>query len=120
MANGADGSIIIDTQLDSTGFQRGSKQMQDAIRSLNTSMAQSGANMAGAVQSMNSALQNMGNAAQTTGSKIAKNMGSNQFDSALSAVQKSVGSLVGQLTRLSDAERVGVSSGAGMTRFKFS
>lgn len=117
MANGADGSIIIDTQLDSTGFQRGSKRMQDAIRSLNTSMAQSGTNMAGAVQSMNSALQNMGNAAQTTGSKIAKNMGSNQFDSALSAVQKSVGSLVGQLTRLSDAERVGVSSGAGMTRF---
>jgi len=117
MANGADGSIIIDTQLDNTGFQRGSQQMQNAVNSLNNSVNQTGKNMAGAVQTMNTALQNMGNAAQTAGSKVTDAMGSSQFDKALSTVQRSVNSLAGQLTRLSDTERIGVTSSAGMTRF---
>ena len=117
MANGADGSIVIDTQLDNTGFQRGSQQMQNAVNSLNNSVNQTGKNMQSAVQSMNTALQTMGSTAQATGSRLVDAMGSSQFDRALSSVQKSVSSLAGQLTRLSDTERIGVSSGAGMTRF---
>lgn len=32
MANGSDGSIVIDTELDNTGFQQGSKELEKAIR----------------------------------------------------------------------------------------
>lgn len=117
MASGADGSIIIDTQLDNTGFQRGSKQMQNAVNSLNSSVNQAGQNMSSAVQSMNTALHSMGAAAQTAGSKVTEAMGSGQFDKALGTIQKSVNSLAGQLTRLSDTERIGISGSAGMTRF---
>ena len=34
MANRADGSIVINTKLDSSGFSKGSKEMQGAISSL--------------------------------------------------------------------------------------
>ena len=79
MANGADGSIVIDTQLDNTGFQRGSQQMQRAVNSLNNSVNQTGQNMNSAVQSMNTALQNMGAAAQSAGSKFTQYLGAGQF-----------------------------------------
>ena len=42
MANGADGSIIIDTGLDNTGFERGSQRMQQAIRGVTQAINQSG------------------------------------------------------------------------------
>lgn len=116
MASGADGSIIIDTQLDNTGFQRGSKQMQNAINSLNGSVNQTGQSMRSAVQSMNSALQNMGAAAQTAGSKFAQYLGAGQFDQAMSTVQKSAQSLVGQLAKIGNAEAAGVKPGAQLQK----
>ena len=112
MASGADGSIIIDTQLDNTGFQRGSKQMQNAVNSLNNSVNQTGQNMAGAVQSMNTALQNMGNAAQMAGSKFTQYLGAGQFDKAIGEVQRSANSLVSDLARIGNAEAAGVKPGA--------
>lgn len=118
MANGADGSIVIDTQLDNTGFQRGSKQMQHAITSLNGSVNQTGQNMQSAVQSMNTALQDMGAAAQTAGSKFAQYFGAGQFDQALGTVQKSAQSLVSDLAKIGNAEAAGVKPGAQFTRLQ--
>ena len=116
MANGADGSIIIDTQLDNTGFQRGSQQMQNAVNSLNNSVNQTGRNMAGAVQSMNTALQNMGNAAQMAGSKFTQYLGAGQFDKAIGEVQRSAQSLVSDLARIGSSEAQGVKPGAQFQR----
>ena len=56
MANGADGSIIIDTSLDNTGFQRGSKRMNSALNSLMGTMNRIGKSMAGAMKAPSSTL----------------------------------------------------------------
>jgi phage-related protein len=116
MANGADGSIVIDTQLDNTGFQRGSQQMQRAVNSLNNSVNQTGQNMNSAVQSMNTALQNMGAAAQSAGSKFTQYLGAGQFDRAMGEVQKSAQSLVSDLAKIGNAEAAGVKPGAQYQR----
>lgn len=50
MANGADGSIIIDTGLDNTGFERGSQRMQQAIRGVTQAINQSGRAAANGMQ----------------------------------------------------------------------
>ena len=116
MANGADGSIVIDTQLDNTGFQRGSQQMQRAVNSLNNSVNQTGQNMNSAVQSMNTALQNMGAAAQSAGSKFSQYLGAGQFDRAMGEVQKSAQSLVSDLAKIGNTEAAGVKPGAQYQR----
>lgn len=112
MANGADGSIVIDTQLDNTGFQRGSQQMEHAVSSLNNSVNQIGQNLQSAVQSMNTALQNMGSAAQTAGSKFTQYLGAGQFDKAMGEAQRSAQALVSDLVRIGNAEMSGVKPGA--------
>lgn len=118
MANGADGSIVIDTQLDNTGFQRGSQQMRRAISSLNGSVNQTGQNMNSAVQSMNTALQNMGAAAQSAGSKFAQYLGAGKFDQAMGTVQRSAQGLVSDLAKIGNAEAAGVKPGAQFQRLQ--
>ena len=41
MAEHADGSIIVDTEIDAQGFKAGSSELQRAIKSLNTKMERS-------------------------------------------------------------------------------
>ena len=60
MANGADGSIIIDTGLDNTGFERGSQRMQQAIRGVTQAINQSGRAAANGMQPLFSACQQAG------------------------------------------------------------
>lgn len=118
MANGADGSIIIDTELDNTGFKRGSQRMEDAQKSLTNTVNQTGKSVSDAVRSMNTVLQELGRTAQDTGSTVQNAMGAGQFDKAIGAAQKYVNNIAGQITKLGDADRIGVKTDAQMTRFQ--
>ena len=118
MSNGADGSIIIDTELDETGFNRGSKKMESAINGMNGKFSAMGKDMKSAVQSMNSALQSMGNAAQQNGDKFRSFFEAGNFDKAMGEMQKQAQSLVGQLTKIGTAEDAGVKPGAQMQKLE--
>ena len=112
MANGADGSITIDTALDTGGFQRGSKELDKAIKGLNSTVISVGDNMRSAVQSMNTALQSMGSAAQENGSKFQEFLDTRDFDKAMDSLQKQTQGLVGDLAKIGSAESNGIKPGA--------
>lgn len=118
MANGADGSIIIDTSLDNTGFQRGSKRMNSALNSLMGTMNRIGKSMAGAMKAPSSTLQQFGRTATQTGEQVKTAMSSGLFGKTVGDLQKYINSITGQLTKLSDAERIGVKTDTQMTRFQ--
>ncbi len=125
MANGADGSIIIDTGLDNTGFERGSQKMQQAIRGVTQAINQSGRAAANGMQPLFSACQQAGNAinaaaqsAETLNSRLSGAVSSSDFGKSMNAAERSCASLGNQLQRLADSERMGIKTGAQMTRFQ--
>lgn len=125
MANGADGSIIIDTGLDNTGFERGSQRMQQAIRGVTQAINQSGRAAANGMQPLFSACQQAGStinaaaqSAETLNSRLSSAVSSSDFGKSMSAVERSCASLGNQLQRLADSERMGVKTDAQMTRFQ--
>lgn len=125
MANGADGSIIIDTGLDNTGFERGSQRMQQAIRGVTQAINQSGRAAANGMQPLFSACQQAGSAinaaaqsAETMNSRLSSAVSSSDFGKSMSAAERSCASLGNQLQRLADSERMGIKTDAQMTRFQ--
>lgn len=118
MANGADGSIVIDTQLDNTGFKRGSLQMQNSVNGLIQGCKQAGRSLASAVQSVNPALRDLAQNAQQTGQTIGDGLAHGAFSSAMDNMGKQIASLSGQLTRLGNAESAGIKSDAQMRKFQ--
>lgn len=125
MANGADGSIIIDTGLDNTGFERGSQRMQQAIRGVTQAINQSGRAAANGMQPLFSACQQAGSAinaaaqsAETMNSRLSSAVSSSDFGKSMSAAERSCASLGNQLQRLADSERIGIKTDAQMARFQ--
>ena len=112
MANGADGSIVIDSQLDNSGFQRGSKELDSAIKGLKTEVLSIGDDMKNAVQTMQSALQDMGSAAQENGDKFRAAMDQEDMDKAMTVIQGHVQSLLKDLSKIGQAEAQGVKPGS--------
>ena len=118
MANGADGSITIDTQLDSTGFQRGSDKMKGAINGLRQKVNQVGKDMSGAVNSINPAFKALGSAASQADNAFQTNlMSSSDFAKQMTDLQKSASQLASQLGKLGEAERMGFKTEAQMNRY---
>ena len=117
MAGGADGSIIIDTELDNSGFKHGSQQMQNAINGLTNSANRAGKNMASAIQAVNPALREVIRQAQQSSSQIGDNFSSGGFSQAIAEMQKQAGTIANQLSRLGDSETLGVKTEAQMARF---
>lgn len=125
MANGADGSIIIDTGLDNTGFERGSQRMQQAIRGVTQAINQSGRAAANGMQPLFSACQQAGSSinaaaqsAETLNSRLSSAVSSSDFGKSMSAAERSCTSLGNQLQRLADSERMGIKTDAQMVRFQ--
>ena len=111
MANGADGSIIIDSTLDNSGFKRGSKELENAIKGLKSEVLSIGDGMRSAVQTMQTALQDMGSAAQENGSKFQEFLDTQEFDKAMGSMQKTAQGLASDLMKIGNAESQGVKPG---------
>ena len=120
MANGADGSITIDTELDNTGFKRGSQQTEHAVKGLINTVNRAGRDMASAVQSVNPALRDLARNSQQSGQQIANNLNAGSFGRAMTDMQKTVNSLSSQFEKMGDAERMGFKTDSQMTRFRIS
>lgn len=125
MANGADGSIIIDTELDNTGFQRGSDKMEKATQGLSQTVNKVGQDMANAARAAIPAYQQAAEAigaaqqsAQLFNSGMADITSSAAFGKDMAAAERAAASLNGQLQKLSDSERVGFKTDAQVVRFQ--
>ena len=111
MANGADGSIIIDSTLDNSGFKRGSKELENAIKGLKTEVLSIGDGMKSAVQTMQTALQDMGSAAQDGGDKFRAAMDAGDMGKAMTTIQGYAQNLAKDLSKIGQAEAAGIKPG---------
>lgn len=122
MANGADGSIIINTELDNSGFQRGEQKMRRAITGLNDVFNGLGRTMqstvSGAVQTVRADFESTANSAQAAGTALQQSVSAGQFDSELSSMGRACNTLQTQLTRMQDAAAGGFKTDGQMLRFQ--
>lgn len=126
MANGAaDGSVIIDTALDNTGFERGSKKMEQSIKGVTQSINKTGRAAASSMQPLFSAFEQVGKtidstarSAQALDGKLSGAISSSEFGKDMTSAERSCASLEKQMQRLSDSERMGIKTGSQMTRFQ--
>lgn len=126
MANGAaDGSVIIDTALDNTGFERGSKKMEQSIKGVTQSINKTGRAAASSMQPLFSAFEQVGKSidataqrAQALDGKLSGAISSSEFGKDMTSAERSCVSLEKQMQRLSDSERMGIKTGSQMTRFQ--
>jgi len=129
MANGSDGSIVIDTALDNTDFARGSQQLENAIKGLvgavNGMGKQTQSVISGYVPVMNQAGQAMKQAfsqastdAQEMSSSMDGALSSGGFSKGLNEAQRACTSLANQLSRMGDAESMGIKTETQMRRFQ--
>lgn len=126
MANGAaDGSIIIDTGLDNSGFDRGSKKMEQSIKGVTQAINNTGRAATAGMQPLFSAFEQAGKAMNTAAqaadvfdSKLSGAVSSSDFGKSMTSAGRSCSSLEKQLQRLSESERMGIKTDAQMTRFQ--
>lgn len=126
MANGAsDGSVIIDTGLDNTGFDKGSKKMEQSIKGVTQAINQSGRAAASSMQPLFSAFEQVGKtidataqSAQAFDSKLSGAVSSSNFGKSMTSAERSCASLEKQMQRLSESERMGIKTNSQMTRFQ--
>lgn len=107
MAN-ADGSIVIDTRLDNSGFQSGSKKMQSAMNGLQNSIDSFGKQAQASVNSVAPALQNAAQQAEALSNSLTES----QFNKAASQMESSVERLQGKIESLRQRAEQGFSSEA--------
>ena len=107
MAN-ADGSIVIDTRLDNSGFQSGSKKMQSAMNGLQNSIDSFGKQAQSSVNSVAPALQNAAQQAEALSNSLTES----QFNKAASQMESSVERLQGKIESLRQRAEQGFSSEA--------
>lgn len=126
MANGAaDGSVIIDTGLDNTGFSKGSKKMEQSIKGMTQAINNTGRAATSGMQPLFSAFEQAGKAmssaaqaAEVFDSKLSGAVSSSDFGKSMTSAERSCSSLEKQLQRLSESERMGIRTDAQMTRFQ--
>ena len=97
MANNADGSIVINTKLDSSGFGRGSKEMESAINSLQQQVNNLGrrvdtafANMQRSMNSSARSAQQYGKVINQTSKTINKRRKNDSFEDRFERIQNSL------------------------------
>lgn len=105
MAN-SDGSIIIDTKLDNSGFQSGSKKMEAAINGLQSSIDSFGKQAQASVNSVAPALQNAANEADALSNALSES----QFQRATAQMAKSCDALDQKIASLKQRAEQGFSS----------
>ncbi|NCB52843.1 MAG: hypothetical protein EOM54_13365, partial [Clostridia bacterium] len=132
MANGADGSIIIDTSLDNTGFAKGSDKLDSAVKGLTNSVNAMGKDMGKSIESVAPTLRAVGEASQQAAQSLTQAdqqaqafrddmsgaVSSSDFDKSISATGRSCTSLAGQLQKIGDSARVGFKNDAQILRFQ--
>ena len=107
MAN-ADGSIVIDTKLDNSGFQSGSRKMESAINGLQSSVNNFGKQAQDSVNSIAPALQNAASQAEALSNSLTES----QFNKAASQMESSVEKLQTKIESLRQRAEQGFSSEA--------
>lgn len=70
MANGADGSIRIDTELDNSGFEKGSDKLLNALKSLESTIETIGDNLSGGLDTVIKSLQSLSSQATDTNQQV--------------------------------------------------
>ncbi len=110
-----DGSIIISTKLDNTGFERGSKKMQQSIKGILKGFMGAGTSAGKGVGAITSTFQK---AEQSMYRQLTDSVSSDGFTKQIAPAERAVSSLEKQLQRLSESERIGVKTGTQMTRFQ--
>lgn len=125
MAGGSDGSVIIDTTLDNSGFEKGSEKMKRSIQGLVSGFNSVGASAGKGIQQVTANAQEMARAVEEA-AKGAQGFDNNLlsasstagFSKEMSSAEKSCTSLEKQMQRLGDSERMGIKTNAQMTRFQ--
>lgn len=107
MAN-ADGSIVIDTRLDNSGFQSGSNKMKSAISGLQSTVDEFGRQTQQSVSSIAPALQNAASSAKEFSSSLSES----QFQKSTSQMESACESLNQKILALKQRAEQGFSSEA--------
>lgn len=94
----ADGSIIIDTELDSQGFEAGSKELESAINSFGSTINKIGQSLNSLGPTFTRALQGSGSAITSFDSKISK------IDESLQKARNEIINMENQLRSLGSAQ----------------
>lgn len=94
----ADGSIIIDTELDSQGFEAGSKELESAINSFEKTISKIGQSLNSLGPTFTRALQGSGSAINSFDSKIGK------VDESLAKARDEIANMENQLNSLGNAQ----------------
>lgn len=144
MANGADGSIRIDTELDNSGFEQGSDKLLNALNSLKGSIDQIGDTLSDGLNAVIKSLQSLSTQATTTNQQVTQSsqgaveaneeiaqsandaaaatqrMGEapKTVSSSYSSIMRSAQSLYDQITRLSTAAEIGFKSDGAILRYR--
>ena len=144
MANGADGSIRIDTELDNTGFEQGSDKLINALNSLKESVDSIGETLSDGLNSVIKSLQALSSQASTTNQQVTQSgqeavatneqiaqsandaaqatqaMGDapKNVSTSYNSIMRSAQSLYDQITRLSTAAEVGFKNDGQILRYR--
>lgn len=94
----ADGSIIVDTELDSQGFEAGSKELESAISSFGKTISKIGQSLNSLGPTFTRALQGSGSAINSFDSKIGK------IDESLQKARDEIVNMENQLNSLGSAQ----------------
>ena len=134
MASGSDGSIIIDTELDSTGFLAGSKKLERAAGGVKRMLEAIGANvqkgLSAAMPSLARELEQVTRGRQSLTNAGAQEAGATQqqmaaavdsastFAKEMTALEKSTTSLAGRISKMGESVRTGFSTDRQLSKFQ--
>lgn len=134
MANGSDGSIIIDTELDTTGFEAGSKRLERSLGGAKRMLEAIGANvqkgLSAAMPSLAKELEQVTRGRQSLMNAGAQEAGATQqqmaaavdsastFAKEMSALEKSTTSLAGRISKMGESVRTGFSTDRQLSKFQ--
>lgn len=134
MASGSDGSIIIDTELDTTGFEAGSKRLERATGGVKRMLEAIGTNiqkgLSAAMPSLARELEQVTRGRQSLMNAGAQEAGATQqqmaaavdsassFAKEMSALEKSTTSLAGRISKMGESVRTGFSTDRQLSKFQ--
>lgn len=134
MANGSDGSIIIDTELDSTGFLAGSKKLERAAGGVKRMLEAIGTNiqkgLSAAMPSLARELEQVTRGRQSLMNAGAQEAGATQqqmaaavdsastFAKEMRTLERSTTSLAGRISKMGESVRTGFSTDRQLSKFQ--
>lgn len=134
MASGSDGSIIIDTELDTTGFEAGSKRLERATGGVKRMLEAIGTNiqkgLSAAMPSLARELEQVTRGRQSLTNAGVQEAGATQqqmaaavdsastFAKEMTALEKSTTSLAGRISKMGESVRTGFSTDRQLSKFQ--